>query len=324
MERCLDVGLRICGSESTHYVDDIPAISSQLVKVLKDEEKQTFSEYFTKLKDAAYTKFLLDVQMEFQKSKSFNAIVAETPPFSADRVRNLFSDQKVIGYRQMLPFHRFVTYYVDSLGFYVHTAGNIEILIIDLVTNEILQVIPHTLVKGLNDVKVDIEIKNEYQSDIFVGIRNISAVLSSMKCAELTDCNCDYTCDCEYDYGVFTNSVFNKEELDYQEHQYFCLNASVKCSFEAIICAYAIHFQSAYKWAVAVQILEAKLNTSVRGWFADSNVQTVREFTLPETIAYYDGLVQMGVNAIKGITNDSICWSCEGTINGKPQMESYV
>lgn len=324
MTRCLDVGIKLCGDTAESYVDDIPAISSNLVRALKDDDLQKFSNFFTDIKDAAYLKFLTDCEMEFQREKSFNHIVAETLPFSVDRERTLFSDTKIIGYRQMLPFHRFVTYYIDSLGFFVHQAGDIEVVIIDLVTNKILKTIPHTLPTGLVTLEINEEIENEFQSDLFVGVRNISAVLASMHCKELSDCNCDYTCDCEYDYGIFTNSVFNKESLEYQEHKFFCLNATVKCSFEQIICTYKQYFAQAYKYQVAIHILNEKLNSYQRGWWADANTQTVRDVTLPATTDYYNRLLNMAFNNIKGITNDSICFSCEGTSNEKPQLSSYV
>lgn len=338
MKRCFDVGIRLCptcGGDG-NYVDDIPSISHNLVSALQESETEKFSTFFNSIKDSAYIKFLKDIEFKFNKGKSFNHIVAETKPPSIDTNHTLFNDSDVlIGYYVLLPYHQFVEYTVNKLGMYVHQAGEIELHIIDLITNTVIKQSTHKVSKGINSVKIGYTVDNYYQTELFVAVKATTAVLSSMKCEELKDsCNCGcldecYDCldcdSCGITYGQLEPcEVYKKGNILRKDIKHFCLDASLKCSFEKMVCEYSVYFEEAYKYLVALFILKHKINTYERGWYNDANIQTITDFTIPEIEQYYYKLLSLGVSNIREITNDSICWSCNGIYANNPLMSSFV
>jgi hypothetical protein len=339
MNRCFNTNIRLCptcGDGSGNYVDDIPSISHNLVSALKESDTTKFSTFFSTIKDAAYIKFLKDIELKFNETKSFNHIIAETKPFSIDRKHTLYSDEhKLIGYYVLLPYHQFVDYTINKLGMYVHQAGEIELHVIDLVTNTVIKQSTYKVTKGINNVKINFTVENDYQTELFVAIKATTAVLSSMKCEELKDsCNCGcldecYDClecdECGITYGELQPcEVYEKKNIQRLDIKHFCLDATMKCSFERMICEYAEYFEEAYKYLVGLFILKHKINSYERGWYTDANVQTITDVTMPEMEEYYHRLLSLSISTIKDITNDSICWSCNGLYANNPMMSSFI
>ena len=340
MNNCFDVSIRLCPTcgDSGDYVDDIPAISHNLIDALKDSDVKKFSEFFKQIKDAAYLRLKKDIEIKFNEGKKFNHIVAETSPFSVSRTHTLLTHDNIIGYYTRLPYHRFVEYHINKLGVFAHKAGEIEIFIIDLVTQEVLKKTTFEVKKGINNIPVNLVVENEYQVEVFVGIRQLTAVLSAMDCGEFHDCgcseefhsgcgcieDCDDCCDTDYYGSLAPCDVYKKENIVKQDIKYFCLDATLKCSFENMICEYSEYFQEAYKYLVATFILNHKLNSYDRGWYSDANTQMVLEVTLPEIRDYYYKLLMLGIGNIREITNDSICWSCDQFTASRPLLQSFV
>lgn len=339
INNCFNLGIRLCPTcgDSDDYVDDIPSISHNLLSALKESDVQKFSTFFTQIKNAAYIRFKKDIEIKFNEGKKFNHILSETNPFSISSSHTLLSNHDIIGYYTKLPYHQFVEYHLNKLGFYAHTAGDVELFVIDMVTQDVSHKQTITLKKGINTIKIGAVISNEYQTEVFVGIKPITAVLSAMKCGDLHDCDCSNILDgcscqqedcdtcCETDlYGTIEEcEVYKKANIKRESVKYFCLDASLKCSFEKMICEYSEYFQEAYKYLVASLILKHKINSYERGWYADANNQVVTDVTIPEIEEYYYKLLSLSVSNIKDITNDSVCWACSDTPK-RPLMASMV
>jgi hypothetical protein len=322
-KRCLDIGVRFCNDKADSYIDDLPAISSNLLMNLKGDELTSFKTFFSDIKDASFNRLLNDIEIEFSKGKGFNEIVSETKPFSIDRTHETLKTHMIHGYNVELPYHRFVDYNIEKIGIYALNAGTIELYIIDLIAGELIDKSKYTVHKGVNSIDINLVYQNEFQTNLFIGIHSDDVTFIKMKCDELTDCcECDYACECEIDYGMLNKcdiyEVGNIEPSD----KFWCLQASVRCNFERMVCAYAYLFKQSYKYITAISILENKINSFERNWYTDANNELIKTETIPNLNYTYHQLLTIAVNKMKGITNDSICWTCEGGTNVR--MDSLV
>jgi hypothetical protein len=323
-KRCLDLGVRFCNIQAESYIDDLPSITTNLLKNLNGEQTKSFIEFFGEVKSAGYNRLLDDIELYLSKEKTFNRIVSETKPFSISKRHTVFNSEKIHGYVVELPYHRFTEYHIEKIGLYANNSGNVTLHVIDLVSNILIEKKDFSVTKGVNTIPVGIVFENEYHSELFIGIKS-DVPLIEMRCEDLSDCcDCQYACDCVIDYGMIDScGIFDYNTIEPLNTKYWCLQASVRCNFEAMICEYSEFFQSPFAYLVGTLILEHKINSYERGWYSDANNQLIIDKTLPDMVDRYQMLLSSSVEQIKGITNDSICWSCSNKSN-RPQMSSFV
>jgi hypothetical protein len=307
------IGLRLCGNTSEYYVDDIPGIPVNLVSSIKDEQKRTLTEWFNNLKASAYKQFLIEAELKFSGEKSFNHIISETNTFTSDPAHYIsINPSDLVGYKVEIPTHEFVEYRLNHLNFNVHTAGTVDVVIINLVDGNLLYNNTETLVKGRNKIKVDYTVTDP-EKNLFVGIKN-STTLTSVLCGE-PKCGCGE----ETDYGTLEGNVFTQTDI-----KYFCVDAQIRCNFETMICNYPEFFINAMNYFLALSILDHKVNSYERGWYSDANNKTVLEFTIPILKKKFNTLMDLALTNLYKITDDSICWSCNSRLANKPMLTSYV
>jgi hypothetical protein len=326
---CFSVGIRICGDKSEFMVDDIFGVSSNVVHALKDNEQQRFSDFFTQLKDSAYKDFLKDLELELLKRKKFNHIVSETKPYSGSVKSELVTNKGTIGYRIELPYHQFTEYHLRGFDLFAHRSGSVQIRVTDLINGEIVYVKDHDLNRGKNTLSIDKRFYSKDSTHYFVGINIGTAVLETVSCDgqvyKGSSC-CDYlVCDCENEHGTIEPCEYMSCETAIKPHcKVFCINAAIRCNLEDILCEYKEFFNEAYKYKVALNILNHKITSNERGWYIDSNIGDLREFTIPELKESYYRLMHLGITNISDLLNDSICFSSDGISGLIPQAGSYA
>jgi len=325
---CIEVGIRLCGSQGELMVDDIMGVSANLVQNLKEDEQQKFSDYFNQLRTSSYKNFLKDLEIELLKRKSFKHIVSESKPFSGKKSTELNTNFERVGYKIELPYHQFTEYQLKAIDLYAHKFGDIRIEVFDLISAELLYSEEFILNRGRNSIKIDKTFSSLQTTEIFVGITNIDSALMEVSCNEYSS-NCHLACDCETNYGRldFTEGCqidYIDEGEDITFDKLFCINGAIRCNLEAILCEYKEFFGEAVKYKLGIDILNEKLNSNVRGWYTSSNFQEIRESTLPELKEQYYKRLNLAITNISDLLNDSICWSCDGVNSFIPQSASYV
>jgi len=326
---CFDVGIRLCGGESAYYVDDIMGVSSNIVHALKENEQQRFSDFFTQLKDSAYKDFLKDLELELLKRKKFNHIVSETKPYSGSVKTELFTNKGTIGYRIELPYHQFTEYHLRGYDLFAHRSGSVQVRVTDLISGELVYAKDFYLNRGKNTLSIDKRFYSKDSTHHFVGINIGTAVLETASCDgqvfKTTGC-CDYLiCDCENEHGIIEPCEYLSCETLIKQHcKVFCINAAIRCNLEDILCEYKEFFNEAFKYKVALNILNHKITSNERGWYIDSNISDLREFTIPELKESYYKLMHLGITNISDLLNDSICFSSDGISGLIPQAGSYA
>lgn len=326
---CFDVGIRICGGTSAYYVDDIMGVSSNIVHALKENEQQRFSDFFTQLKDSAYKDFLKDLELELLKRKKFNHIVSETKPYSGSVKSELFTNKGTIGYRIEIPYHQFTEYHLRGFDLFAHRSGSVQVRVTDLISGDLVFVKDYDVNRGKNTLSIDKKFYSKDSTHYFVGINIGTAVLENVSCDghvfKNTSC-CDYlVCDCENEHGIIEPCEHMSCETLIKTHcKVFCINAAIRCNLEDILCEYKEFFNEAFKYKVALNILNHKITSNERGWYIDSNIPDLREFTIPELKESYYKLMHLGITNISDLLNDSICFSIDGVSGLIPQASSYA
>jgi len=307
-----DISIRLCGKEAQYMVDDIPAVTANLVHSLKENNSQSFSDFFNQLKESSYRTFLKDLELELLKRKRFKYIISETSPYSGSESSTLITNDQILGYRIEIPYHRFTEYQIKGYDLNVHKAGEVEVKVIDLIGGGLIYSKDFSVGRGRQTLKIDKTISSLETTHIFIGINVKDAVLYSVSCDELTR-HCDLCCDCEYDYG----KLEIKSECCWDciltcKKKVFCLNATIRCNLEKILEEYNEFFGEAFKYRMGIDILQYKLNSTHIGWFVDANNQSVREYTIPELRDTYYKFLNLGIVNISDILNDTVCWSNDG------------
>lgn len=326
LDRCLDVGIRFCGDEKDFMVDDITGVSVNVAQALQEDEAQAFSEFFTDLKDSAYKQFLKDAELKFSAQKSFNHIVAQSPPYGARRLNLPILSKDIVGYKIKIPYHQFTQYNLKSLDLYAIQKSEIQVYVIDLLNGDTLYNETKEVLKGRQSVKIG-KITKSYDSTLlFVGVRIVSGSLMAVSCSDSGDCcGCECLDECDINLGTLKDSgIYNCDSIEDYSYKAFCPNDSIECNFEDMICEYSTFFNDAYNHKVAVNLLEEKLNTYQRSWFADANVQVIMDYTLPQTKEMYYKLLSLAISNIRGIMQDGVCFSCDSNISSTPFISSYA
>ena len=326
MERCFDVGVNLCGDKQEYMVDDLQGIGVNLIHSLREDEMEQFSDFFKSLKDSSYKRFLKDLELKFTKEKSFNHIVAQSKPYGNKRLNIPILSKDILGYRVHLPFHEFTEYDLKSISLYGIQRGRIRLHIIDLLSGDNYYICDYDTKKGKNTIKVDKQINSSDSTLIFIGIEVLEGSVMALECDEIADCcGCNCVEECDISLGKLEPcGVYNCEAIETYKYRAFCPNDAVTCNFEKMVCEYAEFFQEAYMYRVALDILDDKINSYQRGWYSDANVTTVIDYTKPEIKEMYYKLIHLAITNIRGITNDSICWSCDAVSGGKPFISSYA
>ena len=327
---CFDVGIRLCSSESAFYVDDIMGVSSNIVHALKESEQQRFSDFFTQLRDSAYKDFLKDLELELLKRKKFNHIVSETKPYSGSVKSELVTNKGTIGYKIELPYHQFTEYHLRGFDLFAHRSGSVQVRVTDLINGDTVYIKDYDLNRGKNTLSIDKRFYSKDSTHYFVGINVGTAVLETVSCDgnvyRGSQMCCDYlVCDCENEHGIIEPCEYLSCETLIKVHcKVFCINAAIRCNLEDILCEYKEFFNEAYKYKVALNILNHKITSNERGWYIDSNISDLREFTIPELKESYYNLMHLGITNISDLLNDSVCFSIDGVSGLIPQASSYA
>lgn len=307
-----DIGIRLCGREAQYMVDDIPAVTANLVHALKEDNQQSFSDFFDQIKESSYKTFLKDLELELLKRKRFKYIISETSPYSGSQSSSLITNEEILGYRVELPYHKFTEYQIKGYDLNVHKGGKVQVKIIDLVGGGLIYSKDFTVGRGRQTLKINHTVSSLDTTHIFVGINVLDATLYSVKCDELTR-YCDLCCDCEYDYGKLEIKSECCWDCVYPcKEKSFCLNATIRCNLEKILEEYSEFFGEAFKYKMGIEILNYKIHSDRIGWFINSNSQIIRESTIPELRDIYYKFLNLGIVNISDILNDTICWSNDG------------
>jgi hypothetical protein len=326
LDRCLDVGIRICGDLQDYMVDDITGITSDMAQALQGDEMQAFGEFFKDLKDSAYKQFLKDAELKFSGEKAFNHIVAQSPPYGARKLSVPILSKDIVGYKIKIPYHQFTQYNLKSLDLYAIQKSSIQVYVIDLLNGDTLYSETKEVLKGRQNIKIG-EITKSYDSTLlFVGVRIISGSLMAVSCSDSGDCcGCECLDECDISLGTLKeDGIHNCEAILDYDYKAFCPNDAIECNFQDMICEYASFFNDAFNSKVAVNLLEEKLNTYQRSWFADANVQITIDYTLPQTKEMYYKLLSLAISNIRGIMKDGVCFSCDGNLSKTYLMSSYA
>ena len=322
MSNCFNIGIRLCGGTEEFMVDDIMGVSANIVDALKENEQQRFSDFFTQLKNSSYKNFLKDLELELLKRKKFNHIVSETKPYSGTVKSELVTNKGTIGYKVELPYHQFTEYQFRGIDLFAHRSGSIQVRVVDLINGDIVYVKDFDLNRGKNSIKIDKKFYSKDSTRLFVGINVQTAVLEEVSC-DGDIYKCSMACDCEEEHGILEECEYMSETI--KSHvRVFCINAAIRCSLEDIICEYSEFFNETMKYRLAIDILNHKITSNERGWYLDSNVQDLREFTIPELKGIYYQLMNLSITNISDLLNDSTCFSCDGVSGLVPQNSSYV
>ena len=324
-KRCLDVGIRLCDDIQDYMVDDIQGVNSNLIHQLKDDYLESFSNFFERLKESSYKSFLKELELKFAQSKAFNHIVAQSKPFGLSKKMEVISTKDIVGYRMVIPYHQFTEYKLKSLEYFAIQSGEAIVYVIDLLTGVTLHTQEFQIIKGRHSMNVNLTVESDRTTDFFVGVRVLSGGLLSVECDEIHDCtNCRCADECYiYDGTLKLCETYHEDDIVRVRHKPFCPNDEVSCNFERMVCEYANYFQEAYKYKVGYDILQNKLNTYDRGWYSDANTETVRDFTMPDIKEMYYKYMSLGITNIRGIMDDSVCWSCDSRSGMHLQMSSY-
>lgn len=326
--KCLDVGLRVCyDGDYSHYVDDIHGVNDSFIRDMKEDDRQSLSSFFKNKKQFAYTQFLKDLEIEFSKYKKFNHIVSETLPFQiGDRKAIVETRNNLQGFWYRMPYHQLIDYTINSINLFSTKRLKVNVVVLDLFTGESLLNQVYIANIGINKIVIDLVISNEVQKSLFVGISTDELGLISVSCGDFKD-----NCNCMEDSSMWDYAYMNKCEsytedglfIDCDITKAFCLDATIKCNFERIVCLYKDFFIDAYAHKLAWMLLVDKVTTSRRGWYLDSGIEDLKKETIPFVYHRYKELLELSVKNTMGITDDNICWECDA--NGSSfMMTTYV
>jgi hypothetical protein len=321
---CYDIGTRLC-NDNNHdaYIEEVSGVSIHLVKALREDQTESFLDFFEQIKKDTWSIFKKDVESGFTKEKKFNHVVAKTEPYSVGHAKKIFKVEGIEGYKLSMPYHEFLELKIIEIGVFAHTAGDAEFLVADLSCGDIVYRKEIKIKTGKQKIAIGVTLENDFNADFFIGIKSKDAVFYDMECRDFKPC-CECLCKTECEIARIQDCEGKQvENIEWIANKAFCLKAEIGCNFDKILCEYSEYFLEARKYCIAIKILEQKINSYERGWFSDANVELVKETTLPELKERYYELIGLGITNIREVMDDSICWQCD-PISGMHPMIATI
>lgn len=333
------IGMPHCEGEATPpsgiSLNVLEIINKKLIASIADDDQQTLTNCFADIEARAIMRLSDDVRAEFYKKQRLRNITAQYN-LKRDQLSSTFNapDQYISKgvyisnvYDSIQGFYEpLKNIHIQNVSFYTDfaNAGNSTALnIVDLDTSAIIYTKSVTLVAGWNTWDIEFNCASSYYS-------NPNRIFIYVDCVGLT--NYDKTLlqpitDAAFDgltiYGAKTtqSSNINYSSLELGSNTFgMQVIASVKCSYDAIICQNREVFKRALLYAMGIEAMRELLSSDRINGYTTIGRQEAKDNITAWTTDYTTALF----NAVDGLNVDGgNCAECHNKLMVKTAKGFY-
>lgn len=334
------IGMTACGADSSTSglsFDTLEIINKRLISSIADEEQETYAGVMSDIETRAMLRISDDVRSEMFKKQRIRNVLKQynlrrdnlsssSSAPDTSQTRGIYisqNEQSGNGWANPL-----TSIYIQSAAFYadvVDVAKTAIVRIIDLDTGASLWNTTITIAEGWNEINIEQNLSGDYTN-------NAQRVYLCIDASDLNyfDKTIVYPIQDSYAdgltiYGAISDSGINDSiyyaDVTTSANVYgMTVIASLKCSYDSVICQNKDLFKRAYLYALGIEAMREVISSDRINQYTTIGIDTAKENITIWTADYSNSLGQ----AIDGITVEGgSCVECHSTVMIKTAKGFY-
>lgn len=323
-----------CGAtepSSGRYVNDLPGISSYLLKKITNSEEITYLNTWNKIQDRAIRKFNTEVIKAFRARKSeriktiaqtvdIGRIIDNTDPLPAAAQYRGFTVELMFPNNIYTLQSSLQVIYLQTISVYSNvTASAVDVKVVDLDTAEVMDTFPTDMVEGWNTIQV----KQSYPSyRLFVGFDATEIYSPVMNIQPFATDGCQ---DCaDYIYGdgeckaiirgALTADISDPTAIEQDLDCHGCSGVfSIQCRYDWLVCSNLAAFENAWQLMLGIETIWQQLHSERANAFTTGFNREDAAALRDEFISEFNSELSTVIDGID-IASGDCCVECESMI----------